>query len=317
MRLRVRGTAGDLVVVRHAEVLNPDGSLHTLALRAARATDEYLLDGSGDEVLEPAFTFHGFRHVDIETTADGAERRGPGHQLRSAGPILVRLLGSRAQPTPRERGLVRARQLRVAADRLPAARRAPRLDRRRAGVRRHGLDRCSTRMPSGRAGCATSSWTRTTRSACPASCPMSSSRGPRGSGGRGGRTPRPSSRGLSTSPTATRTSSSASSTACAAGCARSSHGSSRRASSSPGCSSVTGSTRTHHRSARGSSKADSEFIANAFFAHSARLLARTAAIVGDEATERVGRRARRPRRDARPGRRGATRPRARRRAARC
>ena len=31
-------------------------------------------------------------------------------------------------------------------------------------------------------------------------------------------------------------------------------------------------------------KADSEFIANAFFAHSARLLARTAAIVGDEAT---------------------------------
>ena len=73
VRLRVRGNAGDLVVVRHAEVRNPDGSLHTLALRAARATDEYILDGSGDEVLEPAFTFHGFRHVDIETTAEVLE----------------------------------------------------------------------------------------------------------------------------------------------------------------------------------------------------------------------------------------------------
>ena len=43
VRLRVRGSAGDTVTVRHAEVLEPDGSLHTRSLRSARATDTYVL----------------------------------------------------------------------------------------------------------------------------------------------------------------------------------------------------------------------------------------------------------------------------------
>ena len=70
VRLTVRGARDDQVVVRHAEVLEPDGSLHTLALRSAKATDSYVLAGEDTVVLEPAFTFHGFRYAEVETAAD-------------------------------------------------------------------------------------------------------------------------------------------------------------------------------------------------------------------------------------------------------
>jgi alpha-L-rhamnosidase len=75
LRLRVRGERGDRVIVRHAEVLEPDGSLHTRALRSARATDAYVLADDAATDLAPVFTFHGFRHAEIVTTADvlGAE----------------------------------------------------------------------------------------------------------------------------------------------------------------------------------------------------------------------------------------------------
>jgi alpha-L-rhamnosidase len=66
VRLRVRGSAGDTVTIRHAEVLEGDGALHTAALRSARATDTYVLDRDGEHVLEPAFTFHGFQFAEVE-----------------------------------------------------------------------------------------------------------------------------------------------------------------------------------------------------------------------------------------------------------
>jgi alpha-L-rhamnosidase len=64
VRLQVRGNAGDEVTVRHAEMLAEDGSLYLAALRQARAMDSYVLEG-GDQTLEPAFTFHGFRYVEV------------------------------------------------------------------------------------------------------------------------------------------------------------------------------------------------------------------------------------------------------------
>jgi len=70
VRLTVRGRRGDRVVVRHAEVLEPDGGLHVRALRSAKATDAYILARDGPVVLEPAFTFHGFRFAEVETTAE-------------------------------------------------------------------------------------------------------------------------------------------------------------------------------------------------------------------------------------------------------
>ena len=70
VRLRVRGRAGHTVRVRHAEVLEPDGSLHVRSLRSAKATDTYVLADDAETVLEPPFTFHGFRYAEVETDAE-------------------------------------------------------------------------------------------------------------------------------------------------------------------------------------------------------------------------------------------------------
>ncbi|TDD68946.1 alpha-L-rhamnosidase [Jiangella aurantiaca] len=63
LRLRVAGPAGQVVTVRHAEVLE-HGELAVRPLRAARATDEFVLSG-GEDVFEPEFTFHGFRYAEV------------------------------------------------------------------------------------------------------------------------------------------------------------------------------------------------------------------------------------------------------------
>ncbi len=64
-RLKVRGPAGTTITMRYGEWLNPDGTLFTENLRAARATDHYILKGHGREVFQPHFTFHGFRYIEV------------------------------------------------------------------------------------------------------------------------------------------------------------------------------------------------------------------------------------------------------------
>jgi len=73
LRIKVRGVAGAQIVVRHAEVLELDGKLHTAALRSAKATDTYILANEGEITLEPRFTFHGFQYADIATTGGAVE----------------------------------------------------------------------------------------------------------------------------------------------------------------------------------------------------------------------------------------------------
>ncbi|MFK4759818.1 family 78 glycoside hydrolase catalytic domain [Microbacterium sp. ZW T5_45] len=64
-RLRVAIPEGTgTVTIRHAEVLE-HGELGTRPLRAARATDEIVLDGDA-LVWEPSFTFHGFRYAEVD-----------------------------------------------------------------------------------------------------------------------------------------------------------------------------------------------------------------------------------------------------------
>jgi len=63
--LHVRGPRGTLVRMRFAERLNPDGSIYTENLRNATVTDTYILSGNGEETYTPAFTFHGFRYVEL------------------------------------------------------------------------------------------------------------------------------------------------------------------------------------------------------------------------------------------------------------
>ncbi|MEA2064584.1 MAG: glycoside hydrolase family 78 protein [Gemmatimonadota bacterium] len=64
-RLKVKGESGTLVTLRFAERLNPDGTIYTTNLRAAKCTDRYILKGGGQEVFEPRFTFHGFQYVEV------------------------------------------------------------------------------------------------------------------------------------------------------------------------------------------------------------------------------------------------------------
>jgi alpha-L-rhamnosidase len=67
LRIRVAGEAGTTIALRHAEVVE-DGELCVRPLRQARATDEYVLRGTGEEEeeeWEPRFTFHGFRYAEV------------------------------------------------------------------------------------------------------------------------------------------------------------------------------------------------------------------------------------------------------------
>ena len=65
VRLKVRGRPGASLFIRHAEFLKPDGTLYTVNLRRARATDTYIFKGEDEEIWEPRFTFHGFRYVEL------------------------------------------------------------------------------------------------------------------------------------------------------------------------------------------------------------------------------------------------------------
>ena len=65
VRLQVSAPAGTQVTIRHAEVLNPDGTLYTANLRGASSTDTYTCKGAGVEIYQPYFTFHGFRYVEV------------------------------------------------------------------------------------------------------------------------------------------------------------------------------------------------------------------------------------------------------------
>lgn len=65
-RLKVTGNNGDTVKMRFAELLHEDGTVAQENLRSAKATDRYILKGTGEETWQPSFTYHGFRYVQVE-----------------------------------------------------------------------------------------------------------------------------------------------------------------------------------------------------------------------------------------------------------
>ena len=65
VRIKVSSPAGTKITIRHAEMLNPDGTLYTTNLRKAPSVDTYICKGGENEVWQPKFTFHGFRYVEI------------------------------------------------------------------------------------------------------------------------------------------------------------------------------------------------------------------------------------------------------------
>ena len=62
-RSAIRGPVGTEVTVRHPEVLE-HGELGTRPLRAALATDTFILSG-GSDTFEPTSNFHGFRYLEV------------------------------------------------------------------------------------------------------------------------------------------------------------------------------------------------------------------------------------------------------------
>ena len=65
VRLKAKGTKGDTITLKFAEVLDKQGNFYTENLRAAKATSQYILKGNGEEIYEPHFTFFGFRYVKV------------------------------------------------------------------------------------------------------------------------------------------------------------------------------------------------------------------------------------------------------------
>jgi len=87
-RVKVNGKTGDKIVLRYAERLKPDGTIYTKNLRGARATDTYICRGGGQEIWEPQFTFHGFQYVEVTGLSTKPDRQViTGIEITSATPV--------------------------------------------------------------------------------------------------------------------------------------------------------------------------------------------------------------------------------------
>ena len=64
-RLKVDGPAGTHLRLRHAELAAPDGNINVENLWGTPQQEDYILDGKGERALEPHFTYHGFRYVEL------------------------------------------------------------------------------------------------------------------------------------------------------------------------------------------------------------------------------------------------------------
>lgn len=65
LRIRVKGSSGSKIVIKHGEIMN-NGKIYTENLRKAEATDTYILSGSENgEIFRPLFTYHGFQFAEI------------------------------------------------------------------------------------------------------------------------------------------------------------------------------------------------------------------------------------------------------------
>ena len=59
------GKDGDAITIRHGEMLEEDGSLHTENLRLATQKDVFIHNGKGKQKFQPRFTFHGFQYIEV------------------------------------------------------------------------------------------------------------------------------------------------------------------------------------------------------------------------------------------------------------
>lgn len=65
VEFRVKKERGTKIVIRHAEALDEEGNFYTVNLRTAKAADTFICSGEED-FFRPAFTYHGFRYIAVE-----------------------------------------------------------------------------------------------------------------------------------------------------------------------------------------------------------------------------------------------------------
>lgn len=73
-RIRMPVKANKTVTLRFAEMLEKNGVLYTANYRGAKSTDSYTAAQDGMVTWEPAFTFHGFRFVELSGLSPDAPR---------------------------------------------------------------------------------------------------------------------------------------------------------------------------------------------------------------------------------------------------
>ncbi len=66
--LDINGKKGQVITVKHAEILNPDGSLNTAFLRTAKACVTYTCK-EGKQQYSPRLTYMGFRYIEVSGIA--------------------------------------------------------------------------------------------------------------------------------------------------------------------------------------------------------------------------------------------------------
>jgi len=69
IRVKAMGLGGNRIIAKYAEITDENGKLYTANLRRAKCTDEFVLSGKVD-LFEPAFTYHGFRYVELLKSPD-------------------------------------------------------------------------------------------------------------------------------------------------------------------------------------------------------------------------------------------------------
>lgn len=65
VEVKVQGTPGQKITIRHAETLDREGNFYSETLRQAKSVDTLICDGTKQTFL-PHFTFHGFRYICVE-----------------------------------------------------------------------------------------------------------------------------------------------------------------------------------------------------------------------------------------------------------
>jgi alpha-L-rhamnosidase len=67
VKIKATGNKGSKIKIRFAEDINEDGTIDVTSNERAKAQAEYILKGAGTESYEPAFTYFGFKYVEVTT----------------------------------------------------------------------------------------------------------------------------------------------------------------------------------------------------------------------------------------------------------